>query len=200
MSYTREQVTADHSHTWLIIARIALIIAILGWMYVIFSFSAQNATNSTAASDKVVYFIQDMIGYMTGKTVNLKVNATHYYYVEYAVRKAAHMFIYFVLSINIMLFLFTFKRIPMIIRMLLTTVVCFGYALTDEFHQSFVAGRGPSFRDCLIDTSGAVIGLIAALLIYCVIYTIYTKYQKYKINAYNEQLSYLDEDDDDDDE
>lgn len=33
------------------------------------------------------------------------------------------------------------------------------YALTDEFHQLFVPGRHSSLFDCLIDTTGAFLGL-----------------------------------------
>ena len=33
------------------------------------------------------------------------------------------------------------------------------YAVTDEFHQSFVPGRGPSPRDVLIDAAGAAAAL-----------------------------------------
>jgi VanZ family protein len=33
------------------------------------------------------------------------------------------------------------------------------YALTDEFHQSFVPSRTASFRDSLIDSAGALIAL-----------------------------------------
>jgi VanZ family protein len=34
------------------------------------------------------------------------------------------------------------------------------YSLTDEFHQMFVPGRHASILDCLIDTTGACLGLI----------------------------------------
>jgi VanZ family protein len=34
-----------------------------------------------------------------------------------------------------------------------------GYALTDEYHQLFVPGRGPSLVDSGIDTMGALVGL-----------------------------------------
>jgi len=64
--------------------------------------------------------------------------------------------------------------------MFLTALFSFGYALTDEFHQMFVDGRGASFTDCLIDTGGALLGILAALVIYCIMYTIMTKYQKHK--------------------
>lgn len=41
---------------------------------------------------------------------------------------------------------------------LLCTLVCAGYAATDEFHQSLVPGRGPSAADALIDTLGGAAG------------------------------------------
>lgn len=33
------------------------------------------------------------------------------------------------------------------------------YSLTDEFHQRFVPGRGPSIVDCGFDTIGAMLGM-----------------------------------------
>ncbi len=38
------------------------------------------------------------------------------------------------------------------------------YALTDEFHQTFVESRGPSVGDVLIDAVGAAIGLSIVIL------------------------------------
>jgi VanZ family protein len=37
-------------------------------------------------------------------------------------------------------------------------VLCVLYAISDEFHQSFVAGRSSSASDVLIDSLGALIG------------------------------------------
>jgi len=37
------------------------------------------------------------------------------------------------------------------------------YAATDEFHQSFVPGRGPSALDVMIDAAGATVGLTLAV-------------------------------------
>jgi VanZ family protein len=39
------------------------------------------------------------------------------------------------------------------------------YAFTDEFHQSFVAGRNSSFIDVGIDTAGACLGMIALRIV-----------------------------------
>ena len=38
-------------------------------------------------------------------------------------------------------------------------ILCAAYAATDEFHQGFVAGRGPGVIDVGIDTLGAGIAL-----------------------------------------
>jgi VanZ family protein len=38
-------------------------------------------------------------------------------------------------------------------------LIIFGYACTDEIHQCFVPGRGPSLHDVLLDTLGGAIGL-----------------------------------------
>ena len=40
--------------------------------------------------------------------------------------------------------------------------LAFLYAVSDEFHQNFTAGRTPSFVDVCIDTCGAAIGAIIA--------------------------------------
>ena len=49
---------------------------------------------------------------------------------------------------------------------LLAGLFCMGFACTDEFHQSFVAGRGPSKKDVLIDSTGVFIGILA-VQIFC---------------------------------
>ena len=43
---------------------------------------------------------------------------------------------------------------------ILAGLLSVGFACTDEFHQSFVAGRGPSKRDVMIDSAGALFGII----------------------------------------
>lgn len=39
-------------------------------------------------------------------------------------------------------------------------LLCVAYAISDEFHQIFVPGRGPLLKDVLIDGSGAAIGIL----------------------------------------
>ena len=40
----------------------------------------------------------------------------------------------------------------------LAIIFCFLYALSDEFHQSFIGGRSPEVTDVLIDFAGSIIG------------------------------------------
>ncbi len=53
------------------------------------------------------------------------------------------------------------KKRRAFVRFQFAAAVClaFLYAVSDEFHQSFVPGRTPSAWDVCIDTAGAIIGL-----------------------------------------
>jgi VanZ family protein len=42
----------------------------------------------------------------------------------------------------------------------LSMAISYFYAITDEFHQSFIPGRSGQFSDTLIDLIGILIGLI----------------------------------------
>ena len=42
--------------------------------------------------------------------------------------------------------------------------ICVAYAITDEFHQRFVPGRGPALTDVFLDSLGAAAGLLAVWL------------------------------------
>ncbi|MCD7950754.1 MAG: VanZ family protein [Erysipelotrichaceae bacterium] len=159
--------------------RIIAIFTTLIWMIVIFRFSMDTGTSSHGLSSACVTLFNKAIYYFTGKDLTIAISPSHYAYIELFFRKLAHMSIYFILSINVMVVLFTFNM-KMSLRMFLSLLLCFLYALTDEFHQLFVDGRGASFVDCLIDTSGAFVGIFAALILYCIMYTMMIKYQKHK--------------------
>lgn len=160
--------------------RVLAILTTFIWMGVIFRFSMDNAVDSQSLSTKVVDIFATFVYKFTGKDIYISVSPSNLILLETFFRKLAHMFIYFILSINVMIVLFTFNmRMPT--RMFLSLLFCFLYALSDEFHQMFVDGRGPSITDAFIDTFGAFLGVFVGLLIYCVCYTIMIKYQKSRI-------------------
>lgn len=42
----------------------------------------------------------------------------------------------------------------------LALIIAAAYSLSDEFHQSFVHGRGASLGDCMLDITGAILGIL----------------------------------------
>jgi VanZ family protein len=73
-------------------------------------------------------------------------------------RKAGHVVGYALLGLAFLRALVPQGRAPLraaVIAVALAT----GYGATDEFHQSFVPGRGPAFSDVLIDLVGASLGV-----------------------------------------
>lgn len=81
------------------------------------------------------------------------------YWQDFVVKKAAHLFVYAVLSVLIYRSLRQTTSYPKPILFLLTITLTALYAITDEFHQSFTFGREPTIRDVLIDIVGGTTGL-----------------------------------------
>ncbi|MGL5435317.1 MAG: VanZ family protein [Lachnospiraceae bacterium] len=118
-------------------------------MIIIFLFSGQNSESSGELSSFVaqclerIALLKELLQYVN-------------------IRKIAHFTIYFVLGI------FTARAVRLHADGTKTQagaalLICFIYACSDEFHQSFVPGRGPSFWDVLIDSMGALTGIISVL-------------------------------------
>ena len=134
-------------------------------MYMIFSFSSQTGVDSGNLSHKISYGIVTAADRILDK--NLSEADKEYYAgeIELPVRKLAHMTEYFILAICISfpLYVYGLRGFWLFI---FAGLVCVAFACTDEFHQSFVAGRGPSKRDVAIDSLGALIGIVV-VQIFC---------------------------------
>ena len=128
-------------------------------MYLIYSFSAQTGEVSGALSYEVSYQIVET----KNEVLNENKTETELAYsassIEFYVRKAAHMTEYCILAIAISFPLYVYG-VRGIWLILLAGAVCVGFAGLDEYHQSFVDGRGPSVRDVCIDSCGAAIGIL----------------------------------------
>ena len=87
--------------------------------------------------------------------------------IHFIVRKCTHVGEYAVLWLLLLraATLMTNSRRSIPILYVGVLGVCLIVAATDEFHQTFVASRGASVRDIMIDTSGAVLGLVIASII-----------------------------------
>ena len=76
------------------------------------------------------------------------------------VRKATHVTVFGILA------LFLYKSLEIYrYSYILSWVLTFLYAITDEYHQSFMPGRVASFRDVLFDSLGAFLVLSFMFLI-----------------------------------
>jgi VanZ family protein len=70
---------------------------------------------------------------------------------RFLVLKSFHLIEYAILAMFLFL---AFRRASIVI------IISYLYALSDEFHQSFVPNREGRFRDTLIDLVGIFIGLL----------------------------------------
>jgi VanZ family protein len=118
------------------------------WMAVIFIFSSQPGEASEETSQFVIYIFNllgiDLYGFFGTLA-------------QFIVRKCAHFTVYLILYMflyNALKESFSFKK-----ALWFSLFGAFLYACSDEFHQSFVPGRGPAFKDVIIDSTGALLGL-----------------------------------------
>lgn len=147
---------------------ISVIIAIVfSWLLLIFNLSAMTSQDSnhksTGLTEKLISKVLDATneagitdshpdGAKLTKAASL-INAP--------LRKVAHATVYFVLALILLAVgrvIFGGKRY--LISCAIALLFCFVFALTDEYHQTFVAGRTGQFSDVLIDTAGACVGVL----------------------------------------
>jgi len=118
-------------------------------MIVIFLFSAQDASVSDQQSGRIVGSLSLVASGVAGDLLTI------------LTRKAAHIFLYFVLGV--LLYNAIYRCRPVAKRaVLLAIVIACVYAISDELHQLFVPGRSGEVRDVLIDTAAATLAVVAS--------------------------------------
>jgi len=142
--------------------KIILIILAIICFGIIFAFSSQNSSESLGLSNKLIIKTYETIH---GCTLNNKEQKEIIKKYNYIVRKSAHFIIYFILGIIIIQLLSCFNINNKYKLILFSILICFIYAITDEFHQSFT-GRSARVLDVFIDTLGATVGLILNYLLF----------------------------------
>ena len=80
------------------------------------------------------------------------------------VRKCAHLSIYALLGIFTINFTYTIEN-NNTKTVICSLVFCILYATTDEIHQYFILGRSAEFRDVVIDSLGALAGMLFVISI-----------------------------------
>lgn len=123
------------------------------WMGVIFMMSAMPGEVSGEQSGRVMELVLGVIAFLFGEgaAASIPMDSLHF-----LIRKAAHMTEYAVLFL---LSAWALHQNGARRPRLAALVLCACYAATDEWHQAFVGGRGPSIADVGIDTLGAGLAL-----------------------------------------
>ena len=137
------------------------ILALL-WMCVIFAFSAQEKEESGEVSEAISYRMVNSTGILFHLHLDEEQMREIAGAIENTVRKAAHMTEFGILSILFYIWLgkwqFGVRK-----RGILAIILSALYACSDEFHQLFVPGRAGMVRDVLIDSAGAILGILVFL-------------------------------------
>ena len=133
-------------------------IAALGWAAMLFFFSGQNADESGRLS---MWVTQQVLRFFP--SIPLEFETLHF-----LVRKTAHFCIFglegFLLGLAMM------TTLPeKWLGGLLAAISCAVVAVLNEYHQSFSEGRSCELRDMLIDSMGALLGVVTGALLLALI-------------------------------
>jgi VanZ family protein len=132
--------------------------AVFLWMIFIFLLSSQTAQASDRVSRAVTSIIVKLMGLFRQITLETSTAQNWFNLMNNTVREYAHGTIYFILIILVCnafsksgvggwkLYMFSF-------------IFCAAYAVSDELHQLFVAGRGAEVKDFMTDCIGALMGI-----------------------------------------
>ncbi|MGR3741428.1 VanZ family protein [Companilactobacillus sp. DQM5] len=93
----------------------------------------------------------------------------YYKFVEFIIRKGAHFGSYFIMGAT--LWVATFSQVKSKLTLFMFSWLSVtGLASLDEFHQQLTGGRTPLVDDVMIDSCGALIGIIMTIIIFSIIY------------------------------
>ncbi|KGX91006.1 VanZ family protein [Pontibacillus marinus] len=142
--------------------------SVILWLLLIFYFSHQPATESKRFSTEVTKSVVET-AQIVAPEKEIDVGDLHH-----IVRKNAHFFLYFVLGVLVLNALRFSWRAGKGLLIGGAFLFCIFYALSDEFHQVFVPGRGAQLSDVFIDSAGAGVGIV----LYVVTGIVKTKYSR----------------------
>ena len=147
------------------IASIVMLFIFIVLVFSAFSMSQVNAPASNAMSRDVASIIQKFTA------SHFIINPKDVFWRETLndiLRKMAHVFEYLLMGLFLNL-LISFWTDRLSISAPVSLLVCFVLACADEWSQLLTPGRGPAFRDVLIDSIGVLSGIVVSSMIYALI-------------------------------
>lgn len=137
--------------------KIIYLVLVLIWMIAVFMFSSQNGEESQNTSGKITELIVRILTHPEKITESERLELIEN--TDYYIRKFAHYSIYTLGGILIYNFINTYNissKKVILISILIGVI----YAISDESHQYFTAGRSAKILDVLIDSFGIITGII----------------------------------------
>lgn len=123
-------------------------------MYIIFGFSGDTGEESSSLSARVTEQVIMVLEQITPEVIpEGQAKEKFAYNLQGVIRKLAHMAEYALLTIT-WLFALWVNGLKGKKQLLITLLICFAYACTDEIHQLYVPGRSGKFTDVCIDMVG----------------------------------------------
>ncbi|KRM88346.1 VanZ family protein [Lacticaseibacillus thailandensis DSM 22698 = JCM 13996] len=152
---------------WLVLALFVLLMLFISSSM---TFHQQNAAPLLARllPSKPGYHLVAAIHWHYAGSVVSVASEGYFGVLQFIMRKCAHFGSYFILGLS--LYMGTRRHIPAWwLRVVMVPLTCAGCAALDEFHQMLTGDRSPLFQDVILDTTGAVCGmlLVIVLLLAC---------------------------------
>lgn len=155
---------------------IFMLVIATSWMLFIFKLSSMSSKNSNGKSTNIIsMFIEDTLditndyGITNSHPSDEKLEHASEL-INAPMRKVIHASVYFVLAFfSMTLWNIIFDHKHYIATLIVSFSICVCFAISDEFHQTFIAGRTGRPLDVLIDSAGAIVGL----LFYSTYYIVY---------------------------
>lgn len=143
------------------IKRFIKFIPMILMMAVIFLFSCKQGDDSSEQSGRILQAIIKIVENFSSGGISDEMLG----YLHLFIRKAAHFTEYALLGVTIIYAIYDFfKRKALSIPVSFLIAVL--YASSDEVHQYFVPGRYGTPMDVLIDSCGAITGIVISFLIF----------------------------------
>jgi VanZ family protein len=146
-------------------------ILLILWAMLIFFFSSQTYEEQSVtpflAQFNTPYWYDKLSGisFMYGGVEVSAQTAGVSGFVEFFIRKGAHLFIFFVFGLLTLGVWRSFVRNPIFSFSGALICVLF-YASADELHQKITGGRTPLWQDVMLDSFGGLLGIFCFLFIY----------------------------------
>lgn len=147
------------------IFRIVSIVLLIACCVTIFCFSSQNSESSSELSSGITHSVisaiyphfSELSADKQDKIINIA---------TLIIRKSAHFGIFMILGVFSLMSIISYNRPQKTKKLLISSVFCLLYAISDEVHQLFVSGRSGEIRDVCIDFIGAILGIVLCSILF----------------------------------